>query len=225
MADENKDKEFKLAEDPSFKKLVETMGTLGTMVKQGQESNAALVEQIKGLTTSITDGNKPPPDPDPDEDDVDDMPNSKLVAHILKSVEDVVGKQVGELSKDLKDFKLDIDTKDSKSTVQKFAEEHKDVYDWSDEIKKMFQETPGISIGNAYKLARMDNPEKATELDEKYSDEPKKEETTPFGGLTPTSGKGLGDEAPEDEKDMDVDKAANLAWETALEEFPALAGE
>lgn len=211
-------KPYKLSDDPEYQKLKEVVGALGAGLKSIQSSQEALLEQLK---TS----NKPPDNQDdgPGDDDINSMSQAELVAFMAKQMQKAISSAVSPLREDVDSTKDEFTKNQLKTELNKFADEHPGVYDFIDELKVLFNETPGLSISRAYAIVRDENPEKASEIDKKYSGDDKEEATRPkFGGLTPTSGLTLGGES---EEKLTPKEAAEKAWNDVFADFPVLAGE
>ena len=168
---------------------------------------------------------KPPEQPKPkDEDDksylydnIEAIDRRDFLDLILTKVSDLLDTKIAGQSEQIKS----VGTTAAEATIKAEFERLRstvapDIYDWQEEMVKIANETPGISVEKAYKLARLENEEKARELDIKYGkiEEPKKEEETKkptgdeiFGGLLPTSGKTV------EAEDMTPEDAAEAAWE------------
>ena len=227
MPDDDKDK-FDLSKDPAFTKLLETMGTLGQMVKEGQVRNAATDASIDKLTAALREDRKPAAPKGKTEEEVDDMSQSELLNHMMSGVADLMDTKVGSLSKNLDAFRGEVDNKDAKTVIRDFAKDHPEVYGYGKELQKIFTDTPGISMERAYNLVKFENPELVKDVEKEYlgKDEEDKSKKPRYGGLTPTSRITSGDDdTGGDEKKMDATEAANTAWNEALEDFPALGSE
>jgi len=91
------------------------------------------------------------------------------------------------------------------------AGERPDFYEWRAEIAQLVKDNPGLSVTRAYTVARSENKDKATKMDEKYVK--KSEAKSPaFVGLTPTGGGGRGEGATK----MKFNEAAEKAYADVL---------
>jgi len=136
---------------------------------------------------------------------------------MLKKVEKLLDAKVTPLSKDIDKVDKGTRLKDLQRQIEKLESRHPDFMDWREDIAEIAKNNPNISPQDAYDLARLRNPDRAKELDEKYKPADVKEaekkaaeakKKSPFGGLLPTSGK-----RAEAKTNLDEDKAAELAWQ------------
>ena len=121
------------------------------------------------------------------------LPRRDFEARML----DKVRKEMIEpVSKELGSHKESVEEAAIGRQVLAAVDDHKDFWDWKDEMIALGGRIPNATPEELYTLARTKNPDRATELDEKYKEAGKDEENeegkkTPkggFGGLTPTSG-------------------------------------
>jgi len=159
---------------------------------------------------------------DEEEEEVDDktletLPRKQFADHIIKKVSMVVEKQLKTVSKSTADVKDEVARERVEKAVMEVAGKHPDFWDWSKEIKEIAEASPGISAARAYKLARMENPDKAKQVDEKHkakdneAGEKKGAGAKPkFGGFTPGSGN------TQQNSKMAKSEAAEKAWEETM---------
>ena len=157
-----------------------------------------------------------------EEDEIDDktletLPRKQFADHIIKKVSMVVEKQLKTVSKSTADVKDEVARARVEKAVMEVAGKHSDFWEWSKEIKEIAEASPGISAARAYTLARMENPEKAKQVDEKQkakdneAGEKKGSGAKPkFGGFTPGSGN------TQQNSKMAKSEAAEKAWEETM---------
>ena len=158
------------------------LGTLGEMS-----------ETMKGLGTrlaNLEEGDADPPDLDKGDDDdapgdLDLLSNTELVGHLLKEIK----KEIAPIGERLKAGE-DIAVRDrTAATIDRLTRDNDDFMDFKDEIRDELVGNNNLTIEQAYKLAKINNPDKVIELAEaKKKDEPDEPDEPKYGGLLPTSG-------------------------------------
>ncbi len=198
--------------DEQLTKLLENFGQ---GIQGLQQTIENLSERVESLEIKPND-----PEPSPKKKEVE-IP-ADIEALDRKSFMDlIVTKTVEKMQDEMKNLVEPIQTKIQQkeeqsleerinSLIAKAAEDHKDFYDWKDEMKVEVSKNPYLEPEDAYQLARIKHPEKAKKLDEKYNP-PKgneNEKKPKFGGLFPTSTtKG------KEPKSLEPTDAAEKAWE------------
>jgi len=90
---------------------------------------------------------------------------------------------------------------------------HKDFDEWKPELEAKFKRNMYLTPEEAYTLVRAENPEKAKQLDAKYTTKESDEDTSGFyGGMAPLHKKV--EKLRKKNKNMSEDEAGELAWET-----------
>jgi hypothetical protein len=199
----------------------------------------ALGEQMGGLTGVMRDlmqqaANQPrgraTPEPDDEEDDelppeeLETLDRSAFGKYLTGQVLKAINKQVvAPINEQLAAITNKTTGNEIRADVQGLASQHKDFWEWKDEMIALANENKGIAPRRLYQLARADNPKKAEELDIKHGLKPKPGSESPrkqrlnFGGLTPgSSGAGSRNQK------MTPKDAATAAW---AETVTALGGE
>lgn len=200
-----------------FNQLVSTVGDLAQGMGTIQEAVTALAQQGRASSEALADDDDM--DDGTDGADLESLSRADFASHLLKQINKQFSKPIEELGNQIKEVQSSVSQVDSKTVVQHFADGHKDFWDWKPELEAIVKETPGISVERAYALARQENPDKAKELDQKYSppsDEGK--ETKPFGGLTPTSGQ------TSKSTTMSSEEAVEAAWNDTMAELGTAIG-
>lgn len=225
MATQGKDDKGKTGGDDDLaKKLESIVGVVDTLAKSQANLQKSVQESLGALSTSIKDlaergAGKQGSADDADEDDL--LADADLENLSRKDFLSVI---MGNMDKMLKNFGKSVEDKvtnvssrlDNKDIELEFKEvtaKYKDFTEWGPEIKKLINESPGLSLERAYKLARQEFPDKAKEVDEKFKDpnDGKDKKSTGFGGLTPTSGR-----STDKPTDMDPKDAAEAAWDETM---------
>lgn len=126
------------------------------------------------------------------------------LAHHMRDATKPLQEQLGKVSERLEN---DLAGRE----VNAAAGERPDFYEWRSEIAALVKESPGLSVTRAYTVARSENKDKTTKMDEKYA---KKSESKAEGfvGLTPTGGGGRGEGATK----MKFNEAAEKAYADVL---------
>ena len=194
--------------DPEqFNQLVGTVGTLAQSMQTMQETLAQLSERAQ---QPADDGDQHQSvDGDLLGDDLETLSRADFAKFIIDNLNKQFTTRLEDIQKKLDETRSNVEAVDTKTTIKEFAATHKDFWDWQDELKAIVQETPGISIERAYKLVRAENPQKAAELDKKYSGDGG-EQRKAFGGLTPTSGQTAKSTSKSPQE------AAEAAWQQAM---------
>ena len=220
--------EQKVAREASEKAAKELPNTVAELTK----AVGGIVSSIEGLQQNmaklqaqprVSEKDEEDEDENEEEEDVDEktletLPRRQFADHIVQKVSKLVEKQLKTVSKGTAEVKDDVLRERAEKAVMAVAEKNPDFWDWKDEIGEIATASPGISPARAYKLARMENPDKATKLDVKYKakddgkggEKPKPVAKPKFGGFTPGSG------ATQQNTKMAKSEAAEKAWEETM---------
>ena len=217
-----------LKDDPDFKAVLSVVATLGKSMQSMQKGitdlQTSVGDAVKGFKESS--GGKKPEPPEKTEDDINTMSQAELVAHIFGGVRKMVDGSSSDLKTMISGVKTGVEDRELESSIRTFAAEHADFQEWIPEIKKLIQETPGLSVDRAYTIARQENLDKSTELDEKFkkedTDAADKTDKPKFGGLMPTSGITLEDSEDNKEGRLTQKDAAEKAFTEIFGEKPEL---
>lgn len=204
-------------------KVIQAIQYLGQKQRQTDELFAKIDTSIAGLVEQVKNPVKEPDKPVvKDAVDLEGMSNAQLTEHITESVVKAINEQsikpmqerfgVAEDKMERKFIQGDIDTA---------AENYSDFWQWKDEISKIVEEKPNLSIDEAYAIARSKSPDKLEELDKKAAEakveqdkKDAKKTDEEFGGLLPTSGLSSRNEG------MDTKEAAEAAFEELIAGTP-----
>lgn len=152
---------------------------------------------------------------DKGEPDLEVMSNKELVEHVVKELSEKILKpvnaQITSVSNELQRTK-------GQGEIKEVSSKYPDFWEFKDEIEARVKSNPGLSLDDAYTLARKDNATKATEIDTKAREEREAKEReasteTVFGGLLPTSLP----VAPNQK--MTPKEASEAAWEEHMSGF------
>ena len=213
VADKAKEDEGRV----TLAELTKGMATLATAVEGIQQNMSKL--QSQPAKREDEEENEEEDDEEVDEKTLESLPRKGFADHIIKKVSKVVEKQLKSVSKSASDVKDEVARDRVEKAVMEVAKENKDFWDWKDEIKDIADSSPGIYPRRAYQLARLENPDKAKKLNEKYklgekedagdkgSDKGGKKK---FGGFTPSSGN------TQQNSKMSKTEAADKAWEETM---------
>lgn len=149
---------------------------ISTMQRQADEKNVAerLAADEKGRPT---------------DDEMNNMTGAELISTVSSIVSETVNEEVGRLRADM-GKKTDSDKLTvMKAEVEDLQSKNKDFGDWKPEMLKLVGEVPGLSVEQAYQLAKINDVDKATKLDVKYEVSRDKDvnKQPPYGGILPTS--------------------------------------
>lgn len=225
MAKEGEKKEEGGVSKEEFAALTKSLAGLANLpktIEQIGQGMTAMSEQLKTLATIQVDaskGKKKDAKPNVTEEALEDMSNAQLVSHIVE-------RMTSELLPVINDKIDGLDQKttrtDLKGQVEKMQGEHKDFWQWQDEMTAIAKVHPDLSITRLYELARAESPEKVVEIEKKEVEAKKAAEDEegskepPFGGLTPTSGVII----PDGEAAKTIKEAAESAWDKTMSEVP-----
>lgn len=228
MSDENKggneDHKFNLTDDPAFQQLQKSMQGIALLVQNGAQSQKSLQESVTTLVAKLDEtAPKPKHVPVEDQEDaVNDMDNVGLMKLIVSEVGKVMDGKLDEVSSNLANTRQSINDTRLAGEVKELMGNHKDLLDWKSEMGALAKDNPNLKIEQLYKLAKIEDPEKATDLDAKYKEESDdgKDKGKGFLSLMPTGG-GFND--GEGEKNLTKEEAGDKAWAETIAAFPALA--
>jgi len=218
-------KQYTLADDPAFKELKTFLGGLATLVKsQGQSivaMGAKLNEQKPAGGEQNGGGNDEKPEGDGGDLDVDTLSKKDFFTFVMKEIGKVLDTKLSEVNEKveggIKEFRMGR----LHDEAGKFAGDHKDFYDWSDEMGVMAKQHPTLGLSQLYKLVRDANPDKAKTLDDKYKEKPEPtQDISLFGGFRPTRSPD-GSNGDGEEK-LTMDQALDKGWADVISKFPSL---
>jgi hypothetical protein len=201
---EEKEKEFKMP-----KALEDTLTTLAAGMKTTMDGINALSQRMD----KSEEKEKEPEEKKIEYSDLERLGRAEFLDVIVDKMRGIVKEEVGPVGDRVAGVEKSQSTKDVQQQLKEVTEKHKDFWDWKAEIGEKIKTNNLLTAEEAYNLVRIDSPDKAKEMDEKYkADDDKKEvepkrKDLPFGGLTPTSGKTAESEG------MDGADAAEAAWD------------
>lgn len=137
--------------------------------------------------------------------DFESMSRGEMIDYLITSV-NKAEKGINDRIDKLETRSTQADLRDQ---IESAREEYEDFDEWTQDIKQVMEKRPGLSIDEAYALAKHQNPDKVQELaTQKEEEEREEREKQPpkFGGLMPTSGLVTKSEG------MDPNAAAEAAW-------------
>lgn len=219
-------------DEKALEKLAEQVKTITGAVGELAKGHKAVVEGmnkqqefLKNLSQLRPEDKNKPEDDDTDDDfklsELESLSRADFMKMIVKTIEKGVNEKVKGVSGDVEKVRTALSNVYAKSEIDKAKGRFPDWEEWQDELTSITQRNPGLTLDDAYLLARGNNPQKAKEIDEKAkkaederlaAEKRQREEdeiNTPkeFGGLLPTSGK-----ASDDESIKDINDAADAAW-------------
>jgi len=211
-----------LSKNPVIIEMGKTIKGLGMLVTQQGTAAAKMNDNLGKLIDSIKAGDlggKPKEDP-PDPDAINDLDNAALVPLVLSEVGKLIDTKFGEIGGRLDKTNQSITDDKIAGEFKRLVGTNPDLFEWSGEIKALNEKSPGLSIKQLYNLARSENEEKASEMDEKFRKDGEGDGKDVPGllSLMPTSGV-----TAEDDEKLTKEEAADKAWDDTLEDFPGLA--
>ena len=178
----------------------------------------------------------PPPDDDEPDDELDDekleeLPRRKFLDFMLTRVAKHMDTSLAEVKAAVQQIGNQTARNSLEQEANAFASTHEDFADFEQEMIQIAKESPGLSVARIYKLAKVENPDKAKAVEKKYADakkareegEGKGKETPPppprragraSNGLSPS---GTGGSEPN--RRMSEQDAAMKAWDEAVAAF------
>lgn len=194
-----------------LKPIIDSVNTLS----EGQKGLALEIQGIKSTRTGDDDDDKNKNKKHSDRD-LESMSRTEFLDVIMDGVGKMLDEKVKPVAERIeKKTEKDLEEEVNKA-VSQAQKDHKDFWEWKDEMGKELTKNPYLMPEDAYQLARLHNATKAKEMDVKFPSEEevkkqKEEEAAKehpgFGGLTPTSGKTV----PSDT--MNFDDASEAAWQ------------
>lgn len=196
---------------PSDDQIIGAIRELAGMVTNTQKQQQELQDKLENSLKQAGDnGSGQQQEEDLDLSNIPDLESMDrkqfadfLTGHMTKKVKSLiegVNKQVGEVAETAK--KTAVETQ-----IEKAAGKFNDFYDWSNEMRDTHKRNPTLTVEEAYKLARANNPEKAARLDAHYkaaSDSGGKnsgdDKSSQGGGGEQSSGSGSDDSSGEQGK-------------------------
>src|SRR3990167_1333366 len=169
--------------------LTKSVGLLAEGLKNMEGNQANIVAALAKITDqSKGDVKKGLEDQFGDDVDLEQLDRKDFARFILAQSKGDIQGEVKKLS-DVMVAKIDdlggrFESKNAGEQVEKTASDHKDFWEWSNEIKGVLKDNPTLTVRRAYALVRSENPEKAKEMDKKYNQHVDKKQG--FIGLTPT---------------------------------------
>ena len=182
------------------------------------ENFSGVTDSIVGLTAKLDTKDKKDPDPDtgPSSRDIETMSRGDYTKHLLGEVGKLIKTEVKPIDEKIEGESMTRKQSDVANQVSKAEKDHKDLWDWKEELGTMAKEHPTLNVEKLYKLVRAEDPSKAEKLDEKYTEgeaDPKAKEEAGFGGLFPNSGNLSSEELA---KERTSEEAGELAWEKTM---------
>jgi hypothetical protein len=206
-----------------FTKLQPMVQGLATIVQTQASQFSSVSTAIGDINKKLSAGPAGGDDGKNDDDsDVNAMDNGKLAEFLIGKVGALLDDRLKGVTTEINNTRTEFRRTKLSEEVDAFSSKHPDFNDWQDEIRALAKENPTLSIPRLYTLARVENPDKAKTVDEKYKEpeQPKDSGITLFGGFKP-NGKTSVDKDGKEVK-LTVDEALEKAWGEALEAVPAL---
>ena len=209
----------KITDDPAFQEMQKAVKGIALLVQNQATASAKQSQDFTAALEKLAES-KDAPKHIPLEDQheaINDLDNMGLMSLVVKEVGKVVDDKLDSVTDTLKGTQQDLNDTRLAGQVKELMNDNPDFMDWKSEMAAIARDNPSLSIERIYGLAKMESPEKAAELTEKYTDADKKEDKG-FLSLMPTGGAyDDSDEKPTKEE------AGEKAWEETIAQFPGLA--
>ena len=220
MTDEKTDDktvDFKLMDDPAFKEIQQAVKGIALLVQNQATAQTKMQGDFTEAMKTLAESQKPKPASLEDQQDaINDLDNSGLLQLVVSEVGKVVDSKLGTVADDLKKTNQDINDTRLTGQLRELMNDNPDFLDWKSEMAAIAKENPTLSMERIYKLAKLEDPDKAEDLKKKYSDDDD-DTKGDFISLMPTGGAyDDSDEKPTKEE------AAEKAWEETVAQFPGL---
>jgi len=223
MADEKPigDADKKLTDDPAFKQMQQAIQGITLLVQQGAANQKSMQDNFSKMIEKLGEpaSRKTEVALEDQNDAINDLDNVSLMQLVVSEVGRVVDEKIGGVTDTLNTTRQSINDTRLTGEIKQIMSTNPDFMEWKTEMAALAKDNPTLTIERVYKLAKLENPEKAQELAEKYDESDKKPETG-YLSLMPTGG-GFDDADGENAKTKE--EAMNAAWDATVAEFPGLA--
>lgn len=195
------------------------------IVKTLASGQTNLQESLKSLQETLSTANKhedpEPEDVDPDDVELETLSRKDLLKLIEKNVDKKMQANLNPLKNSIEGVGSKLDEAISSVTVKEFQKENPDLMEWKNEIAGIFKGGRATNVNDAYRLARLDDPDKAAAIDKKYAPAVEKSKDIDavhvFKGFPPNSGT-----ATTKNTRMTTKQSADAAWEEATAAMPGI---
>jgi len=213
-------------EQPSQKEVLDTLAEIKKAVSGNQEAISEVNQFVKefkqrraeGAPEDDSKGKKGEGDDDYQIPSDLEMLSRKdymdvILNTMMKRLERVVDDKVKPLGEKVDQTEESVVRDKIKEEFDAARRAHKDFDEWKPELEAKFKRNMYLTPEEAYTLVRAENPEKAKQLDAKYTTKESDEDTSGFyGGMAPLHKKV--EKLRKKNKNMSEDEAGELAWET-----------
>lgn len=154
----------------SQQQLVQAIGELANMVKSQRQD---ILEEIDRRLESTQ--RQAPKQDEPDPLDPNNLPDLESMdrRQLVQFIADAVSKRTEKMLQGVHSEVREVDNKTQKRMVEeeieKAASQNQDFYEWTDEMRNIHRRYPNMTVTEAYKLARANDPTKAARMDAKYT--------------------------------------------------------
>lgn len=195
----------------SMQALAETQATIMDMVKNTQAQQQQMQQTSQQDREPVT----PPTAAIPNyPENVEEMSRQEygefMTTRTLAQMQEILQ----PLQQQIKDLGSSQSTSTAQLQISQMEAKHQDFTDWKPELAAIINQTPTLPLESAYKLARADNPEKAAQLDSKFSNTNADAEGDQDGPPARPPSFRPSPTIPQGSTAMPFDTAANSAWNT-----------
>ena len=200
-----------------IKLLTQSVGLLADGLQKMEGNQASIIDTLARITDQSKGEVKKDLTATFGEDvDLEQLDRKDFARFILESsrqaTQESLDKMLASLDNKIQDLGSRFESKNAGEQVERMANDHKDFWEWSSEIKVLLKENPTLTVRRAYSLVRGENPDKAKAMDAKYNPPAPAKKSGSFIGLTPTSSVGT----REGTVKMSQKDAANKAFDDVM---------
>ena len=188
------------------KSVTNISNLVGNLASSNQNTQQSIQQLNEALSSNFSRKETPK-----EEFNFEDVDMSSVAKHIIDQVKQITTQSAESLRNELQETKNQTLKSERTKELNALLEQHKDSEEWLTEMRDLAQQNQNLSVNQLYRLARSENPEKASELDEKYKPKEEKEAEV-FAGLTPTSKHEFITNTPSSEK-VSIKQGLLQAWD------------
>lgn len=218
--DDDKTVDYKIMDDPAFQEMQKAVKGIALLVQNQTTTQAKMQTDFTSALEKLGEPKGKPKHVSLEEQQeaINDLDNIGLMQLVVTEVGKVVDDKLETVAGKLTETQQDINDTRLAGQLKELMNDHKDFLDWKPELAAIAKEHPTLSIDRIYKLAKIEDPEKAKELEEKYKDDKGKDKDKDFISLMPTGG------AYDDSEEKPTkEEAGNKAWDETVAQFPGIA--
>jgi hypothetical protein len=213
--------------------VVKQVSDLADVVTKMTSTQQTMQEGLSSITNALSEGllsggktgeEDKKKQPEISADDLENMSRAELVQHTVQSVLGALDGVIDPLKQEVDSVKQTTQKSSVARDIERARSAYKDFDKWGEEMVAVAETTPGISVERAYKLARLENPDKAAEMDKEFGlveekGEEDKKDTPKFFALNPSGTADFGDDEDSGANDSDIRKALKKNLDSVLSDM------